>query len=594
MTNVSLSSDFLDELKSKCDIVDIASKYMTLNRRGGNYWACCPFHNEKTPSFSIKQDGQFFKCFGCGESGNVIGLVKKLENVDFITAVEILCKHANMEMPTNQTDDEVRKMKRDRDVCYKIVRATTEFYHNNLINNPNSAQAHYLKKRGLSSEMIEKFQIGASLDYNTLPKHLKDLGFNRNDMKLAGVVSENEYGKDYDFYASRLLFPIFNGFGDVVAFSGRSIEENPTRTKYKNTPQTPIFNKSDVLFGYNFVRELKKEHMLDTIIIVEGHIDVIMCHQVGITNTIGCMGTALTTLHAKKIKHLVDNVILCLDGDTAGSTATYKGINTLKEVGLNVKVVRLENAKDPDEYIKKFGKENFLEMLYNGQNCVDFILTDSAKKYDLNENNSKTNYINEALNYISKFSTPAEKEVYLSMVQKLVKVPIDVLRRTMNEISGVGVVLISHSQPEIKTEDIRDNFIRESKIMLLSSILYKKLADFDSVEVLFKEDDELSELFKFLKTKIKENQEYNVSTLFDNFEIKANSLIDKVINYVFPPADVFENYLKDTIKRIKIYQLEKERDEIKNLMLKSESTDERYAYMVKLQEITNIINKEKK
>lgn len=592
MANTSLSPDFLEELRSRNDIVEVASKYITLNRRGSNHWACCPFHNEKTPSFSVKEDGQFFKCFGCGESGNVIKFVMKMENVDFFTACEILCKNAGMNMPSSADNEEMQRRKRERDTAYSILRATTEFYHNNLLNNPNSLQAQYLKKRKISEEMIEKFQIGASLDYDTLPRYLEKCGFREQDMINAGVVSKSEeYNKLSDFYGKRLLFPIFNGFGDVVAYSGRSVEDNPTKTKYKNTPQTAIFNKSEILFGYNFVRDLKKEHMLDTIIIVEGHIDVIACHQVGINNTIGCMGTALTPIHAKKIKQLVDNVILCLDGDNAGTNATYKAIDTLKEVGLNVKVVRLSKAKDPDEYIKTYGKDAFMNELMTGVDCVDFVLKDTAKKYNLDSNMERSKYINEALNYISKFATKAEQEIYLAEVQKLVRVPIDALRKSM--VQSVEKKPVD-SAVEVVRDNIRDNYIRESKILLLSSILYKKYSTPRDVEYLFNGDDELTALYRFLVEKIEENKSYNVSTLFDNFDINANSLIDKVINYVFPNEDVFDNYLKDTIKRVHIYELENERDKIKELMLTSTTDAERYAYMDKLKDITQAIAKEKR
>ena len=589
MSNVNLTPDFLEELRSKNDIIDVASKYMTLNRRGANFWACCPFHNEKTPSFSIKQDGQFFKCFGCGESGNVITLVMKMENVDFMTAVEILCKNCGMSMPTMADNDEVQRKKKERDKIYQILKATTEFYHNNLKNNPNSLQAEYLKKRGISEEMIEKFQIGASLNYDDSIKHLSSLGYKHDDMILAGVAGRNDNGQTYDFYGTRLLFPIFNGFGDVVAYSGRAVDENSLRAKYKNTPQTLVFNKSEILFAYNFVRDLKKQHMLDTIIIVEGHIDVITCHQIGITNTIGCMGTALTTLHAKKIKQLVDNVILCLDGDSAGSMATYKAIDTLKEVGLNIKVVRLNKAKDPDEYIKKFGKDEFLNEMYNGMDCVDFILKDSARKYNLNSNLDRTKYIQEALNYISKFSTPAEQEIYLGEVQRIVKVPIDALRKSLNKSQEKEIEI---KEPEIAVEDIKNNAIKESKIFILASLLYKKLQNVEDVSTLFLTQDELKDLYEFLKNKIEDNKDYNVSTLFDSFEIKANSLIDKVINYNFP--ENYEGYLSDTIQRVKKHELEKEKEHLKQLMSGAQTIDEQFEYLRKIQELEKLINKEKK
>ena len=588
MNNVNLTPDFLEELRSKNDIVDVASKYITLNRRGANFWACCPFHHEKTPSFSIKQDGQFFKCFGCGESGNVITFVMKSENVDFMTAVEILCKNCGMQMPTTEDNTEMQKKKRERDRIYKILKSSTEFYHNNLLKNPNSLQAKYLKNRGINEEMIEKFQIGASLNYDDLIKHLKSLGFTNEDMVLAGVAGKNDNGNTYDFYGTRLLFPIFNGFGDVVAYSGRSVDGNEERAKYKNTPQTQVFNKSEILFAYNFVRDLKKQHMLDTIIIVEGHIDVISCHQVGITNTIGCMGTALTPLHAKKIKQLVDNVILCLDGDNAGSMATYKAIDILKEVGLNVKVVRLNKAKDPDEYLKKYGKDAFLNELYSGLDCVDFVLKDSANRYNLNSNAEKTKYIQEALSYISKFANPAEQEVYLSEVQKLVRVPIDALRKSLNKNEKTEII---NEQPEILVEEIKNNAMKESKIFILASMLYKK-AEIENMDNLFLTKDELKELYEFLRGKIENNKDYNVSTLFDNFEIKANSLIDKVINYNFP--DNYQTFLADTIKKVRISEFEGEKERLKQLMNNSKTIDEQFEYLAKIQDIDKLINKEKK
>ena len=589
MIHNGFSSEFLDRVRAKNDIVDVVSKYVTLTRRGLNFWACCPFHNEKTPSFSVKQDGQFFKCFGCGESGNVFTFIMKMENVDFPTSVEILAKNAGLELPTDTENEEMKKRKHERDRVYAVLKATTEFYHKNLIENPNSEQAKYLKERGLSREMIEKFQIGASLNFDSLPEHLRKLGFTAKEMMSAGVVGTGDDNRIYDFYGKRLIFPIFNSFGDVVAYSGRSVTPSPEHTKYKNTPQTIVFNKSEILFGYNFARDLKKEHMLDTLVIVEGHIDVIACHQVGITNTIGCMGTALTTLHAKKIKQLVDNVILCLDGDNAGNMATYKAIDVLKQVGLNVRVVRLVGAKDPDEFIKKFGKDNFLDVLTNSIDCVDFILTDSAKKYNLENNSEKNQYIQEALNYISKFSTPAEQEIYLKEVQKLVKIPIDALRKSMQK----SEVKETCETIENLSDTPSNNYILESKIMLLASILYKKIENFENFSGLFGSNDELSELYKFLVQKKNANEDVTVSSLFDNFDISKNSLIDRVINYVFPETDVYNQLLSDTIKRVNQLKIDDELKELKAKLSNVKSNEELTETLKRMQELIVLKNKEK-
>ena len=589
MIHNGFSSEFLDRVRAKNDIVDVVSKYVTLTRRGLNFWACCPFHNEKTPSFSVKQDGQFFKCFGCGESGNVFTFIMKMENVDFPTSVEILAKNAGLELPTDTENEEMKKRKHERDRVYAVLKATTEFYHKNLLENPESEQSKYLKERGLSREMIEKFQIGASLNFDSLPEHLRKLGFTAKEMMSAGVVGTGDDNRIYDFYGKRLIFPIFNSFGDVVAYSGRSVTPSPEHTKYKNTPQTIVFNKSEILFGYNFARDLKKEHMLDTLVIVEGHIDVIACHQVGITNTIGCMGTALTTLHAKKIKQLVDNIILCLDGDNAGNMATYKAIDVLKQVGLNVRVVRLVGAKDPDEFIKKFGKDNFLEVLTNSIDCVDFVLTDSAKKYNLENNSEKNQYVQEALNYISKFSTPAEQEIYLKEVQKLVKIPIDALRKSMQK----SEVKETCETIENLSDTPSNNYILESKIMLLASILYKKIENFENFSGLFGSNDELSELYKFLVQKKNANEDVTVSSLFDNFDISKNSLIDRVINYVFPETDVYNQLLSDTIKRVNQLKIDDELKELKAKLSNVKSNEELTETLKRMQELTVLKNKEK-
>ena len=590
MAKYGVPSAFIDLVRDKNNIVDIASKYMTLTKRGSNYWACCPFHTEKTPSFSIKPDGQFFKCFGCGESGNVIGLVMKLENVDFLTSVEILAKNAGLEMPSEKDSELLQRQKRERDRMYQIYHLTTDFYHDNLKKYPNSAQVNYLKSRQISDEMIEKFKIGASISYDDLPRYLLKQGFKADELYTAGVIGKNEHGM-YDFFGNRLIFPIFNGFGDTVAFSGRSVEASPEHTKYKNTPQTPIFNKSEILFGYNFLRELKREHMLDTVIIVEGHIDVIACHQYGFTNTIGCMGTALTTLHAKRIKQLADNVILCLDADSAGANATYKAIDTLNESGLNVKVLRLDRskAKDPDEFLKKYGKDEFMAQLTSAMDCVDFVLTDSLKKYDLNSNADKSNYVNEALNYISKFSTPAEREIYLVELQKIVKIPIDILRNSMLT-QTVESKMLEATEP---AENVSNKYIQDCKIMVLASILYKKDINIEEVSGLFASDDELSDLYRFFKEKIDNHQDFNASILFDNFDIKKDSLIDKVINYSFSPDEIHKREMADVIANIKRYNSKHERAQLHQALLNATTDEDRMKYLKALNEFDQN-NKENK
>lgn len=583
-----INQEFIDEVLSKNDIVDVISRYVTLSRRGNNYWACCPFHMEKTPSMSVKQDGQFFKCFGCGEAGNAITFLMKFENIEFLQALEILCKNVGMELPTLEESNEMIARKRLRDRLLNIVTDTCSFYRENLHNPKAQTHLNYIKNRGLNQEMQDKFKIGASLDFDSLPRFLKSKGYTFEEMMQAGVVGLGENSGYYDFYGGRVIFPIFNGLNEVVGFSGRDISNNPEKAKYKNTPQTLLFNKSGLIYGYNFLRELKKKHELDSIILVEGQMDVIACHQAGINNAIGCLGTALTANHAKDLAHLCNNIILCLDGDNAGANATYKALTILREANMNVTVVRLDGAKDPDEYIKKFGREQFIEKLANSMNYMEFILLDLAKKYDLNKNADKNEYINEALKFLSKLSTPSEQEIYLGVLREIVNVPIDALRRTL---SGSKIETKPAAQSLDEVELKNNNFIIEAKTLILASLLYKKIGNLESFADLFENNDEFSEIYKFILEKLKSGQNINISTLYSSFNIAPDSIWDKIINYNFPEEPIFKDYFYDSVKRLRISSLKVKKDNYKSQLNHISSLDQMYYIVGKIKEIDDMIKK---
>lgn len=579
---------FLEELISKNDIVSVISKYVTLTRRGNNYWACCPFHSEKTPSMSIKEDGQFFKCFGCGEGGNVISFVMKIEDVDFTKAVEILAKNVGMELPTYEDNEEMRKKKRARDRILSVLKDTAEFYISNLKSVKAKQHIDYIRKRGINDEMLEKFKIGASLDFYSLIQHLRKIGYTSQEMLDAGVAGKNTDNDSlYDFYGTRLVFPIMNGLGEIVGFSARELSNDPQKAKYKNTPQTMVFNKSQLIYGYNFLRELKRAKMLDSIVMVEGQMDVIACHQVGVNSAIGVMGTALTSSHAKDLSYLCNNIILCLDGDNAGSNATYRAINILKEANMNVSVVRLTKAKDPDEYIKKFGKDAFLEELYGAMDCIEFILIDLAKKYDITKNADKTKYINEALEYLSKLSTSTEQEVYLAVLKEIVKVPVDALRNTLRG-----------SREEVKKpdEDILDNELKSNafeplaKQCILASALYGKITNLEDYADIFDENDSYKEIYEYIADKLRTKQNINISTIYSYFDIVKDCAWDMVINYNFPSDEVLEDYFKDSVERLRINKLKTKKQQLRAKIDNCESFDEKYSLLAEIQELDKQIN----
>lgn len=587
MINKGFSQAFLDELITKNDIVSVISKYVTLTRRGNNYWACCPFHMEKSPSMSVKEDGQFFKCFGCGVGGNVINFVKQIENVDFTKAVEILAQNAGMQLPTYEDNEEVLKKKLQRDIILSILKDTSDFYIANLNKIEANKHIDYIKGRGISDAMVKKFKIGASTNYNDLVKHLLSRGYTTDDMLQAGVVARNDSGSYYDFYGTRLIFPITNGLGEIVGFSGRDLNPSPERTKYKNTPQTLVFNKSQLIYGYNFLRELKRAKTLDTIVLVEGQMDVIACHQAGIESAIGVMGTALTSSHARDLAYLCKNIILCLDGDGAGSTATYKAINVLKEANMNVSVVRLDKAKDPDEYIKKFGTQAFIEELFKAIDCVEFILIDLAKKYDLTKNADKNKYINESLDYLSKLSTVSEQEIYLSVLKEIVKVPIDALRNTLHGAKE-PTKISSNTFEEVELK--ANAFEPLAKQSILASLLYNKIPLTAEFEQIFNEDKQYKEIYNYITDKVKAGENINISTIYSNFDIETDSEWDKVINYNFPSDEVLIDYIKDATIRLRISSLKARKQQLKTKISETTDIEQKYKYLAEISEIDKQIS----
>ncbi|MBQ3502947.1 MAG: toprim domain-containing protein, partial [Clostridia bacterium] len=487
-----------------------------------------------------------------------------------------------MKMPEYEDNDEMRKKKYERDRMLSVLKSTSDYYISNLNKVEANKHIDYIKKRGLDNDMVNKFKIGASLDYTSLINHLRKLGFTDKEMLDAGVASKWEDSNNLrDFYGTRLIFPIVNGLGEVVGFSGRDMSNDPLRAKYKNSPQTLVFNKSQLIYGYNFLRELKKSKMLDTIVLVEGQMDVIACHQAGVTSAIGVMGTALTPNHARDLAYLCKNIILCLDGDGAGETATYKAINTLKQANMNVSVVRLTKAKDPDEYIKKFGKDAFVDELFNAMDCIEFILIDLAKKYDLNKNSDKNKYINEALEYLSKLSTSSEQEIYLSVLKEIVKVPVDALRNTLHgsreEIRRVETI----EETELKA----NAFEPLAKICVLASMLYNKISEPYKYEDLFEVADEYKDIYNYLSDKINNKQDINISTIYSCFDIEKDSVWDKVINYKFPADEVFNSYLQDCVVRLRISKLKIKKQTLKINLASINDFEQKYQILAEMKSI---------
>lgn len=361
------SEDVIDEVKSANDIVDVISKYVNLKRHGTTFFGNCPFHKEKTASFAVTPEKQIFHCFGCGVGGNVISFIQKIENLSFRESVEFLAEKAKITLPaddkytTDEGREELKIKEYHKSQMFAINKEAGKFFHQNIYNSKFAQD--YLKQRKLNIATIRKFGIGFALDDNSLFKYLKSKGFKEDDMLATGLVGKSDRGNLYDKFKNRLMFPIFDIRGRVVAFGGRAIgshEELKEKhiPKYVNSPENLIYTKGRHLYGLNIAKTSEK---LKKILVVEGYMDVVTPHSYGVSNVVASLGTALTENQGKLLRQYTDEVILSYDSDQAGQNAIMRGIDILQSLGVTCKVLQMEDAKDPDEYVLKYGRRKIFK-----------------------------------------------------------------------------------------------------------------------------------------------------------------------------------------------------------------------------------------
>lgn len=402
----SLPDSFLQELKLKTDIVDLVSSYVTLKKRGNTYVGLCPFHNEKTPSFTVYENTQSFYCFGCGAAGDCVGFTRKIDNLDYIDAVKSLAQRAGMQMPEDGYDDSLSKKRR---TILEINRETARFYHSYMMSEEGKIGLQYFLDRGLSLKTVKHFGLGyAPNSWDSLIKHLKSLGYNPSDMLAAGVVRKGEKGY-YDYFRNRVMTPIIDVRGNFIAFGGRVLDDS--KPKYINTSDTLVYKKTNEVFGLNFAKNSGK----DSIILCEGYMDVIAMHQAGFTNAVAGCGTALTNEQVRLITRYAKNISLVYDNDEAGQKALSKAISMFNQVDASINIPTLSGGKDPDEIIKIQGRARFEAMLDGASNKIEFALTQLRKKYNLVTTQGKSQFAAEAVKILYGAS-PVEQDLYLSRI----------------------------------------------------------------------------------------------------------------------------------------------------------------------------------
>lgn len=402
---MALPDSFLQELKMKTDIEDIVSSYVTLKRRGSTYVGLCPFHNEKTASFTVYPDTQSFYCFGCSAGGGIIEFVKRIENLDYIDAVKLLAQRAGLQMPEDGVDDSIGRTRRK---ILEINRETAKFYHSYMMSPEGRRGLDYFLSRKLTPKTITKFGLGYAPDeWDALLKHLKGLGFSISDMLAAGVIKRSQKGSYFDFFRNRVMTPIIDIRGNVIAFGGRVLDNSPN--KYMNTIDTLVYKKTNEVFGLN----IAKDSGSSSIILCEGYMDVIAMHQAGFTNCIAGCGTALTAEQVKLINRYYNEVILCYDTDGPGRKAVDKAIRLFEKTDMKIRIPQLSGGKDPDEIINNLGPERFKAMLESSSNEIEYAILNFRSNYDLNSLQGKNDFLNEVIKLLAT-SSPIEQDLYIS------------------------------------------------------------------------------------------------------------------------------------------------------------------------------------
>ena len=408
---MAIPSAFIDELVARSDIVDVVSDYVTLTPKGGSYWGLCPFHGEKTASFHVLPDRQLYHCFGCGKGGGVISFVMELENLPYVDALRLLAKRAGMEFPEGDLDESSR---RRRGRLLALNKEAARYFHSQLHAPQGQPGLDYLRGRGLSKGIMTRFGLGyAPEGWDGLIKAMAQKGFDKRDLLDAGLAVSNQKGGIYDRFRNRVMFPIIDLRGDVIGFGGRVLGDGTP--KYLNSPDTPVFNKSRNLFALNLAKTTK----LGRIVLTEGYMDTISLYQAGFDCAVASLGTALTADHAKLLSRFTKEVVICYDADTAGIQAANRAIPLLEKTGLKVRVLRVTGAKDPDEFIRTFGRDAFARLLDQSENYVDYNLRQLQSKYDLEDPVQKTEFARAAAEMLSTLDSPVEREVYAGQLSAL-------------------------------------------------------------------------------------------------------------------------------------------------------------------------------
>ena len=596
-----IDAEFLRALKQKNDIIEVVRSYVALDKKGGTHWACCPFHHERTPSFAVNEGEQFYHCFGCGVSGDVVRFVQEIESTDFIGAVRILAARAKMEVPEGNFDNErALQMKKKRDNLAKIMLESARFYLSNLYSGDERAEAHlqYIAGRKLSPTTVKKFGLGASLDFYGLPDFLAGKGFSRQDLLDSGVLQESKSGRLIDSQGGRLIFPIINAFDEVVAFGGRILEKKDF-AKYKNTKETILFNKSKILYNINLLKKLKRQQTIPNVIFVEGYMDTISLYQAGFENVVASMGTALTKEQARLVKRYSDNVLISYDGDFAGQKNTIRGLEILKEEGLNVRVVPLPEGADPDDVVKQ-GKDVYQKCLDDAMPLIDFKIHYAEQKYDLSDTSDKRNFLGEALKIIAEAESESIKEELVKKISNKLGVTKQALERDLEKVkkgSDEQVQVTAIAKPRIiETDAETDKSVKAKRFILAAKLFSAPYAKSFNLRELDFSDETQNAVAEYICEQEEQGAKIRPVELFDVFG-EDSPEFNKILDFNYGDkltGETAEKFFADSVNSIKREQLETEIDKCNRLIANLTDLEERRKITKRIVELVSELNRLKR
>ena len=563
-----VDQEFLRNLKEKVNIVEVAESYISLEKRGGSYWACCPFHHEKTPSFAINEANQYYHCFGCGASGDVIKFVCEMESVDFIEGVKMLADRAKIPMPKQEDDNgRTAELKRKKDTVLKILNDCAHFYLDNLNSGKADAHIEYILSRKIPANIVRSFGLGASLNYTDLPRFLLAKGYSKQDILDSGTVNEVD-GRLTDAQGGRLIYPIINSYDEVIGFGGRVLKKT-NFAKYVNTRDTIVFTKRKNLYNINLLKKLKRAQTIREVIMVEGYMDTISLYQAGFKNVVASMGTSLTQDQARLIKRYTDTVLISYDGDAAGQKANLRGLDILKEEGLNVRVVPLPEGLDPDDVIKKMGNEAYRQCLDSAMPLIDYKIDVLKKGFDLTRTEDKRKFVAEAIKIINTAESNAEKEELLKKLRAMSGISFESLRRDLENQPREKAAKVAE-QPTQRTDNA--DAIKLASRFVVSSFLFGAdyVKDVDISEIEFA--DPVHEIIaRYVRSKKLMEEDIHLSELFEFFD--ENTPEYEELSYILDysegagfSGEVSRKYFSDCLIKLKEHALDlKIKEESKKL-----------------------------